>query len=325
MKWRISLLLILALSLVLCACSINLPGISAASPAEIHRNQLIIGRDFALAPGGLIEGDIVAIAADITITSGSMVKGNILILGSSLENKGIIKGDLSLLAGSAYLRNGSILNGDVNQLFNHVIIENKAQVTGEINTITFPGAPSEGIGNLVALVSERLNPQNWLMMDIVRIILTSLLALLAGVFLKRRMAVMVQQVRLQPFISWGAGLLTLGLIPIISILLVITICLSPLGLMMLLALVLTYLLGWIILGITSGNLLQLWLHTKWPLELQAFIGSLVLGILTMLIGRLPCLGWTINILVGCIGLGAILITRFGGQIDVLSSEKDTKK
>lgn len=325
MKWRNNLLLILALNLVISACSVNFPGNSVTSPAVVtHGNQLIIGRDFTLAPGEMIEGDIVAIGADITLTSGSMVKGNILILGSSLENRGIIKGNLNLLAGNAYLRNGSILNGDINQLFNHVIIENKAQVTGEINTISFPEAPAKEMGNLITLLSERFNPQNWLIRDTVRIIVTSVLALLAGIFLRKRMVIMVQQLRVQPYLSWGVGILTITLVPIFSILLIVTICLLPLGLMLMVTLALAYLLGWIILGITCGNIIKLWLRTRWPFELQAFIGSLVIGIFSMLIGRIPCMGWTFNILIGCMGLGTILITRLGNQIERASSTEELK-
>lgn len=320
MKWRISVLLILGVILFLSACSIFIPPTLTSSNGSVQGNQLIIAREVIYPAGTLIEGDIVAIGADVTINPGAMVKGNILVLGSSLENQGIIKGNLNLLAGNAILRNGSLLNGDINQLFNHVVIAEKAEVTGEINTISYPGAPIDSFGSLIVLITDRFNSQNWLMMDIVRVIITSLLALLAGIFLKNRMAVMVQQMQNQPLLTWGAGVLSFAVIPILSILLIITICLSPLGLILIILLALAYIFGWIALGITSGSVLMLWLKAKWPFELQAFIGALVFGIMTTLVGRIPCLGWTLNILLGCIGLGAILITRIGSKIESHSLE-----
>lgn len=313
MKWKISFILILALGLVISACSINQPGFTQTSKMVMRGNQLIIARNFSIPPGCILEGDIVAMGANISLSPGAMVKGNILLIGSSLESKGIIHGDLNLLAGSAVLRDGSILNGDINQLFNHVILDQKAQVIGSINSISFPGISTERITGLITFISNRFNPQNWLKWGIIQITATSFLALLTGIWLKKRMVVMNRQIQSQPLLSWGAGVMSLAIVPIVSVILIITICLSPLGLFMLVTLAILYLAGWIALGISAGTVLQVWLKTQWPYELQAFLGTFMLGITTTIIGWIPCLGLMVNILLGCIGLGAVIITRFGSQ------------
>lgn len=313
MKWKISFILILALGLVISACSINQPGFTQTSKMVMRGNQLIIARNFSIPPGCILEGDIVAMGANISLSPGAMVKGNILLIGSSLESKGIIHGDLNLLAGSVVLRDGSILNGDINQLFNHVILDQKAQVIGSINSISFPGISTERITGLITFISNRFNPQNWLKWGIIQITATSFLALLTGIWLKKRMVVMNRQIQSQPLLSWGAGVMSLAIVPIVSVILIITICLSPLGLFMLVTLAILYLAGWIALGISAGTVLQVWLKTQWPYELQAFLGTFMLGITTTIIGWIPCLGLMVNILLGCIGLGAVIITRFGSQ------------
>lgn len=315
MKWKISIILILALGLTISACSINQPGFTQTSKKVMRGNQLIIARNYSIPSGCILEGDIVAIGANITLSPGAMVKGFILLIGSSLESKGIIQGDINLLAGSAVLRDGSILNGDINQLFNQMVLEQKAQVIGSINSISFPGIPVERINDLINFISNRLNPMNWLKWGIIQITVTSFLALIAGIWLKKRVVLMNRQIQSQPLLSWGAGVLALAIVPVVSLIFIITICLSPLGLFLLTALAILYLTGWIALGISSGAVLQAWFKTQWPYELQAFLGAFILGITTTLIGWIPCLGWMVNILLGCIGLGAVIITRFGSHFN----------
>ncbi len=315
MKWKISITLILALGLAISACSINLHDFTQTSKMVMRGNQLIIARNFSIPPGCILEGDIVAMGANISLSPGAMAKGNILLIGSYLESKGIIHGDVNLLAGSAVMRDGSILNGDINQLFNHVILEQKAQVIGAINSISFPGIPTERISGLIAFISNRFNPHNWLKWGIIQVTATSFLALIAGIWLKKRMVLMNRQIQLQPLLSWGAGVMIFAIVPVVSLLFIITICLSPLGLFMLIALAFLYLAGWIAMGISAGALLQAWFKTQWPYELQAFLGSFILGIATAMIGWIPCLGWMFNILLGCMGLGAVILTRFGSKFN----------
>ena len=315
MKRKISIVLILVLGLVISACSINQPEFTQTSKMVMRGDQLIIARNFSIPPGCILEGDIVAVGANIALSPEAMTKGNILLIGSSLESKGIIHGDVNLLAGSAVLRDGSILNGDINQLFNHVILDQKAQVIGAINSISFPGIPTERITGLITFISNRFNPQNWLKWGIIQVTATSFLALIAGIWLKKRMVLMNRQIQSQPLLSWGAGVMALAIVPIVSIILIITLCLSPLGLFMLVAFAFFYLAGWIALGISSGAILQAWFKTQWPFELQAFLGAFILGLATTLIGWIPCLGWMLNILLGCIGLGSVILTRFGSQFN----------
>jgi hypothetical protein len=136
---------------------------------------------------------------------------------------------------------------------------------------------------------------------------------------------MSHQIQTQPILSWGAGLLILMVIPILSILLIITICFSPLGLLLLAALAILYLAGWIVIGITSGAVLQSWFRAQWPFELQAFLGALIFGIATTLVSKLPYLSLLLNILLGCAGLGAIVITRFGTSIENNANDLQPKK
>ena len=308
---KIKLLLILMSCLGLNACNINTPLAMKNSQGELRGNQLLIGRSFTLEAGNIIKGDIVGIGTDLTLKPGSMVEGNILLVGSSLEVGGIVKGDLNLFAGNSRIIKSAVLNGEINQFFHHVVLEHDAQVTGEMNSFTFPGFPAEQISGFISIATEWIRPNRWFLWDFSRTLVLSLLALLALILLKKPATRISSQIQFQPFVTWGAGIFIALATPFVALILIITICLLPIGLLLLLALALSYLLGWLALGIVTGKLAQRWLRTHLSEELQTFMGSLILGLVTSIIGWIPCIGWIFNFVIGCIGLGAVITTRFG--------------
>ena len=180
-----------------------------------------------------------------------------------------------------------------------------------MNSFTFPGFPSEQISRFISTVTEWFKPNRWLIWDLTRTLAISLLALLAVILLKKSTLRISTQIQTQPLIAWGAGIFVALVTPFLALILIITICLLPIGLLLLLALALSYLFGWLALGIVMGRLVNQRLQTHWSDESQAFLGSLILGVITSIIGWIPCIGWVFNVMLGSIGLGAVIITRFG--------------
>jgi hypothetical protein len=308
---KIKLFLILLLCMGLSACAINSPLTPQNTQGELQGNQLFIGKSFTLDSGKIIRGDIVGIGTDLTLKPGSLVEGNILLIGSSLEAGGIIKGDLNLFAGNSHLVKSAILNGSINQVFHHVVIDHDAQVSGEINSFSFPGFPTEQISSIVSTAAKWFSPDRWFLWDFSRTLVLGVLALLTVILLKKPALRVQTQIQTQPVISWGAGIFIALATPILSVILIITICLLPIGLVLFIASGLAFLFGWLAVGIVIGKLVQQWLRTQWSDEMQAFLGSLLFGLITSVIGWIPCIGWIFNFMVGCIGLGAVIITRFG--------------
>jgi hypothetical protein len=313
-------LLIFLLCMGLSACAINTPLTLQNTQGEVQGNQLFIGKSFTLEAGKIIKGDILGIGTDLTLKPGSLVEGNILLIGSLLEASGKVKGDLNLFAGNSHLIKSAILDGSINQFFHHVVIDQDAQVSGEINAFSFPGFPTEQISGLISTPAEWFSPNRWFLWDFSRTLIIGVLTLLAVMLLKKPTLRVHTQIQTQPIISWGAGIFIALATPVAALILIITICLLPVGLLLLLALALAYLFGWLAVGIVTGKLVQQWLRTRWSDEVQAFLGSLLFGLITSVIGWIPCIGWIINFMVGCIGLGAVIITHFGTQ----SLEKNLK-
>ena len=128
----------------------------------------------------------------------------------------------------------------------------------------------------------------------------------------------------QPALAAGMGLLTILAGPIALVILAITIVLSPVSLIGVLVLAVGALFGWLVLGLVTGERVAHLLKQEWSGPVSAGVGTLVLSLAMNLIGIIPCIGWAVVAVVFSIGVGGVVLTRFGIQsypphvIDVLS-------
>jgi len=117
----------------------------------------------------------------------------------------------------------------------------------------------------------------------------------------------------QPVAAGGLGLLTAFFGVTLIVVLAITICLSPVSLIGALVLGAAVILGWVALGLEVGRRLALAFKREWSDATQAGLGTLLLSFVVYAVGLIPCLGFIFGALLWMIGLGAVLLTRFGGQ------------
>ena len=112
----------------------------------------------------------------------------------------------------------------------------------------------------------------------------------------------------EPALSFGAGLLTFIVGILAGALLLIACCL---GVFVWLALLISIAVGWIAVGLWAGQRLLAALKVR---DASA-LAKVALGVfLITVLGRLPCcLGALFSAVVGSIGLGAVVLTRFGSQ------------
>jgi hypothetical protein len=117
----------------------------------------------------------------------------------------------------------------------------------------------------------------------------------------------------QPILSGGLGLLTFISAPILLIVLAITIILSPVSLLGAVLLVVAGVFGWIVIGMEVGK--RLVEAFKWEMHpaAAAGIGTLMMSLVVGGVGLVPCIGWLATFVVGAVGLGAVLLTRFGSR------------
>jgi hypothetical protein len=108
--------------------------------------------------------------------------------------------------------------------------------------------------------------------------------------------------------SLGVGLLSAIAALGIATMLIVTLCLAPIGLLLLLATSIAWLMGWVSVGAIVGEKLFLRLSTT---EASPVVPAMTgTGLLTLL-SHTPCLGWLLGLAAGTVGLGAVVLTRFG--------------
>jgi hypothetical protein len=126
---------------------------------------------------------------------------------------------------------------------------------------------------------------------------------------KRTSKVIVDQI----LVSGGIGLLSLVIAGPIMALLAVTIFLLPVSLLLGLILIFALFFGWIAIGQEIGRRIGAALGQDWSEPIQAGVGTLLLTFTISAFNFVfwDVLGWMIGILAAAIGLGAVLLTRFG--------------
>ena len=116
----------------------------------------------------------------------------------------------------------------------------------------------------------------------------------------------------KPLVTGSVGLLTFLVVPVVLVILAITICLLPVSLIGLAALVFGWAFGIVAMGVETGKRLGILLKQEWALPVSAGIGAFILTlVINGLNALLFCVGWLPALLVGSVGLGAVILTRFG--------------
>ena len=114
----------------------------------------------------------------------------------------------------------------------------------------------------------------------------------------------------QWLVSVAIGALTYVAVPILIVLLSITLCLIPVAVLLALAWAVAILFGWAIVARMVGERLMIGLkRDNWTLIGQTAFGAVLLALL----GSIPIFGWLVGFAASSIGIGALILTRFGTQ------------
>lgn len=281
--------------------------------------QVVFGTDFTLESGETLDGDLVVFGGDVTLEEGSRAKGSVVVLGGDAEIAGEVGKDVVALGGDVHLAGTARVDGGVMVFGGKIERDPGAQVRGEqvVNPAEWPKwywewwvgpwriPMGERWGLLVSII--------WQVGTIfLRIVLTAALAGLVALFWPRAATRVGQSALQRPLPAFGMGLLTLVVGVLLAIGLIITLCLSPIGVIMIIALALATLFGWLALGILIGERLMPTLTSRTVAPFwTAALGAGLLTLISELLGLIPCAGWAIGFLLKCVALGAVVLTRFG--------------
>lgn len=319
MKSSYKLIFILTLLIALA-----LPGTASARGLASGKaaDQLVLGGSYTLRNGETLNGNLVVLGGNATLEQGSRVNGDLLLFGGNVQAGNEIHGNVAAFGGNLSLENTALVTGNVSYVGGNLDRAPGARIEGQV-TNGFRGVtpfvfPFSGvqIGNGSTFTPVRLFID--LIWFLFRTFLWAALAVLAIMFLPRNVERVSQAIVQAPVISAGVGLLTAIVAPLALIVLAITILLIPVSLLGALLLVITWAFGLISLGFEVGKRLAHALNQVWAPAAQAGIGTFVLmfivdGINAVFgrVGFLGCVFWILPFLAGILGLGAVLLTRYG--------------
>lgn len=258
---------------------------------------------------------LVALGCNVTIQQGATVQNDLASFGGNVSIEGTVGGDIVMFGGNLSLDETAVVNGAITLMGGNLQRTPGATVQGGINQNRGNVAPVAPIAPIAPLHPFATNPFFRPFMygfDLLGGIVTALafaaLGALVVIFAPNPTRRISEAAQAKPFNTAGVGCLTLILLPILSLLLLITLIGIPVALILGLLSAIAWIFGSIGVGLLAGEKI-----------LQAFkardilpVVAVILGVVVlMVVGQVPILGWLISFIVGLIGLGAVVLTRFG--------------
>jgi hypothetical protein len=288
--------------------------------------RVILGGEFTLASGETLDGDLIVLGGNARTEQGSTITGSVFIAGGNLQIDGTVNGDISVLGGNVDLKSHAIVKGDVSSIGGNINRAEGAQVLGQVVTgqglnVPFqiqpftqvpPGVEIPFAGGRVW--ADAFRPLAGLGWSIFQSLMLAALAVLVVMFAPEATNRVSKAIVDQPIIAGGLGILTGVVFPALLVLLAVTICLIPFSLLGVFVLVIAAVFGWIAVGTEIGKRIGTMFNWQLHPAGAAGLGTLVIGLVADGIGFIPCVGWVAPALVSAVGLGGVVLTRFGTRI-----------
>ena len=296
-----------------------------AFPGTVHAqssgdDQVVFGGTYTLASGQELNGNLLVLGGVATIEEGAQVNGDVAVMGGALSIAGEVNGNVAAAGGSVSLTDTAVINGDVSAVGSALNRSDKAVINGSVNT-TAPGNFRLSLPDMLKLPTPAVpaakpfaldfSPITKVMWAIFQALAAAALALLVVMFLPQPSERVSQSITSQPLVSGAYGLLTAIVAPVLLVMLLITIILSPLALLGVLLLAVAVFFGYIIVGLETGRRLAGLFKSEWNAPVAAAVGTLVMSLVVSAVAAIPCVGWVLGFLVSIVGLGGVIISRFG--------------
>lgn len=249
--------------------------------------------------------NIIKIGSDVAVEGGEKVH-SVVTIGGQITVSGDVEKSVVAVGGSVVLTKTAIVKGSVVSLGGVIVMARDAQVGGELTEIN----SNNLFETLTAAVSSEWEGWSWIFavisLSIFLVILV--LALLIAALLPKPVCVVSEAIRENTFKVILCGILGLVLIAPLALLLTISVVGIALIPLEVIVVVCSVLLGFIAVGQLIGSkVLHILRRPKPGIVRETFWGLIILW----LIGWIPYIGWMVKAIAIVIGLGAVLVSRFG--------------
>jgi hypothetical protein len=274
---------------------------------------ILFRESFTVSARQTYSGSLIAVESSITIEEGSTFEGNIILIGGTLESAGDIHGDIAALDASIHFSTAAAMSGDIASLGTAPALDPGVRLAGSVRhlegfswplALTAGSTPDEGAGTA----------DLWYRFSVIlfRMFLLSAVAILIMLFLPAPVERVARTMIVKPAVSFLIGLLTLMAALALFLLLALTVCLSPISILGSIVVLVAALLGWAAMGLEIGRPVCGMFGAKAHPAVMAGIGTAILTLVASAIGYIPFAGQILVLLVIAFGLGAVVLTRFGG-------------
>jgi hypothetical protein len=279
-------------------------------------DQVVLGGNYTLSAGQSV-GNLNVFGGNAVLEAGATVTDHVFLYGGNLTVDGEVKEDIHMYGGQVTLGNSAVVGGDITVSGGNLSMADGAQVSGTINRaaglpfgIQVPDTQVITLPRYLDSVDPFIRQGLWFITQTIGL---ALLAMLVALFAPKVTERAGDAALARPLAAGGVGLIVAIVTPALLIGFAITIVGIPLTIVLaaLAGLLLTF--GWIALGMEVGKRLALALHGSWPAVVSAGLGTLLLSLVANGIGLTPCIGWIVPTLIGFVGMGGVLLTRFGTQ------------
>ncbi len=305
-------------------------GAYAASPGD--DGVIIWNEDYELPAGEVREGDLIVFNGDVRLGPGSRVEGTVVVWGGDVTAEGTIEGDLVASGGALMLGSQAVVRGNVVCSWScDLTREEGARIEGEMvegfNVEAFDVEWLRELNiRLPAIGRFDVSGPSWVvsyvfgaLRTVFGIAVVAALAALVRAMWPEQTSQVAAVIVGEPLACAGFGLLTAVVAAVVLAVVALTICLLPLAALGGLAVIAAGLFGWACVGAVVGErLLQALSVREVAPPWAAALGALLVSALTGGLSAAPfigiCLGplgGLVAMVVGCLGLGAVVLTRFG--------------
>lgn len=279
---------------------------------------------FTLGGGEQREGDQVIFANNAHLRPGSAIDGSATLIANHVEVEGHISGDLVVIANEFMLADTAQVTGDLSVCAKTFDQATGARIDGSLkrecsegDRVTVNSAVDSGASGWRGSFLFRFGS------FLTGTLFFGGLAALATAIFPQRLGRIAVSIRRSPGLMGGIGCLTivvavgLSVVYALSLLLILPVILLPFAILGWLALALLAVIGWFALASIAGDtvLRRLGMAERTPLVVAA-VGGIALGLFVNVWSLFWITGWIgalVSVILGSVGLGAVMLTRFGSQ------------
>lgn len=304
MKKRFLTLAIAFLAMTLSACTAD---------GGAYSGTLVLEGRHVYGSGDVLNGVLLIVDGEVQLEAGAEVRGSIFMLGGSAEINAQVDQDVSVIGGELVVGPEAVLGGDLQVGGGTYELSPKTTVRGRVLT---------GPASQVQLEDffPSLSPRERLVQLLPWALVVAFLAYLAARYIPAPVARVSRAEIEHPIVSAAMGILAGVVVPVLLVFMAFTVILIPATLIGVLIGALTIAYGWIGFGMVFGR----WLARQFELELGrggvAFLGTLAFMIVFDVVSVIPYIGSVVSLIAVTIGIGAVMLTRFGLREFVPASE-----